>query len=404
MLKELIGKIPFFNGLSDGELQKIIAIGEEINVESSQLIFEEGDSGDHLFIIIEGQVRVFHKEDGEETPISTLEKGAFFGEMALIDGRPRSASVKTLTACHFFVLEREYFLKLLASSIHILSRIMQGLSGKVRRLSQDFVDTSLQKQYVVHQAEIKRHQAISQMVAGVAHEINTPISIAYQGATFISDTLTLDTISELAKDEVAKEALIDIFNASKLIINNIIRADKLINSFKNLSVRQSTDAPERVDMKALIEELLALYPTQQQGSKLTIEIDNRLEQDSQWLGYPGVLTQVLLNLINNAQIHAYPEDSPGNVKIILTSNVDNFILQVQDFGCGIRKENIDQIFTAFYTTRRSQGGTGLGMAIVHNLVTSELQGTINLNSKFGHGTTVTVELPKRLKLKKPALS
>lgn len=146
-----------------------------------------------------------------------------------------------------------------------------------------------------------------------------------------------------------------------------------------------------------MDELLTLYPAQQKDSKITIETDNSLEEDTKWFGYPGKLTQILLNLINNAQIHAYREDS-GTVKIILTSTEHNFIIKIQDFGCGMSKESLDQVFTAFYTTRRGQGGTGLGMAIVHDLVTSQLQGTIGLKSRIGDGTTVTIEFPKQLKV------
>jgi NO-binding membrane sensor protein with MHYT domain/signal transduction histidine kinase len=255
----------------------------------------------------------------------------------------------------------------------------------------------LQKNYVESQAEIRRYQAISQMVAGVSHEINTPISIAFQGATFISDGLTQMATSGLAMNDEAKEELNDILDASELIKTNILRADKLISSFKNLSVGQFIDTLEQVDLQELMGELIALYPAQSKGPKLTIEVDNRLEGDSQWLGYPGLLTQILLNLINNAQIHAYGEGSPGIVKIILTTKMDDFIIQIQDFGCGISKECIEQVFTAFYTTRRGQGGTGLGMAIVHNLVTSELQGSINLKSTLAEGTTVTLVFPKQLK-------
>ncbi len=255
----------------------------------------------------------------------------------------------------------------------------------------------LQKKYVESQAEIRRHQAISQMVAGVAHEINTPISIAFQGATFISDALTEKTTSGLAMNDEAKEELNDILDAAELIKTNILRADKLISSFKNLSVGQFIDTLEKVDLQELMGELIALYPAQSKGPKLTIEVDNRLEGDSQWLGYPGLLTQILLNLINNAQIHAYGEGSPGIVKIILTTKMDNLIIQIQDFGCGISQECIEQVFTAFYTTRRGQGGTGLGMAIAHNLVTSELQGSIDLKSTLAEGTTVTIVLPKQLK-------
>ena len=396
MIEDVVRRISFFEGLEDEEFQKIMGIGQEESMEADQLLFKEGDSGDRMYIIIEGQVLIFHAKGGEGIPLATLEKGAFFGEMALIDGQPRSASVKTLTSCLFFVLEREYFLNLLTSSIPILSKIMQGLSGKIRSLSQDFVVTSLQKQHVEDQAEIKRHQAISQLVAGVAHEINTPISIAFQGATIISDELTMNSISELSRNEKAKEELIDIFKASELIKSNLLRADKLINSFKNLSVRQVIDALEQVDLGELMDELIALYPAQRKSSKLAIELDNHLEEDRLWLGYPGVLTQILLNLINNSQTHAYLENSTGTIKIRLTAKKDTFIIQVQDFGCGISKENLDQVFTAFYTTKRGQGGTGLGMAIVHNLVTSQLQGTIEISSKLGYGTTVIVEIPKQL--------
>jgi len=397
MMRDVVKQVPFFSELSDDELREIVKIGEEKHVESGQLLFKEGDPGDYMYVIIEGKVRVFHREEEEELPLSTIDKGGFFGELALIDGRPRSASVLTLAPCHLFYLGREDFLNLLTHSTHMLSDFMRGLSAKIRILNQDFVVTSLQKRHVEDQAEIDRYRAISQMVAGVAHEINTPIGIAYQGATFISDSLTLDSISELAKGEEAKEVLSDILEASKLIEANIQRADKLVKSFKNLSVRQVKDSLENVDLPELVDEIVALYPTQARSSKLTIEVDNRLESDGQWLGCPGYLTQILLNLINNAQTHAYPGDSPGSVQIILTTKMERYRIEVKDFGCGMSEENLDQVFTAFFTTKRGQGGTGLGMAIVHNLVTTALHGTIDIDSKLGQGTTVTIDFPKRLK-------
>lgn len=254
------------------------------------------------------------------------------------------------------LLEKEALIqshsRVIEQSNRQLARLTKQLEAENSRLSTEVEVIMLQKQYADDQAEISRHKAISQMVAGTAHEINTPISIAFQGATFISDALTLDTISELAKNEDAKGELIDVYKASKLIKTSIIQADKLISSFKNLSVRQVTDAPEHTDIKELMDELLTLYPTQQKDSKITIETDNSLEEDTKWFGYPGKLTQILLNLINNAQIHAYREDS-GTVKIILTSTEHNFIIKIQDFGCGMSKESLDQVFPHF--TRLDEG-------------------------------------------------
>ena len=397
MIKEVVKQIPFFSELNDDELREIIRIGQEQSVESGKLLFKKGDPGDYMYVIIEGRVRIFHKEEDQEISLSTLDKGAFFGELALIDGRPRSASVLTLTPCHLFYLGRENFLDLLSHSTHILSDFIRGLSAKIRVSSEDFVVASLEKRHIEDQAEIDRHRAISQMVAGVAHEINTPISIAYQGARLISDTLSLDSISELVQDEDLQEGLSDILDASKLIEANIQRADKLIKSFKNLSVRQVTASLESVDLGELMDEIIALYPIQAKSSKLTIEVDNRVQGDSRWLGYPGYLTQILLNLINNAQAHAYPEGSPGSVQINLTTKMERYIIEVKDFGRGISEENLDQVFEAFFTTKRGYGGTGLGLAIVHNLVTTAFHGTIDIDSKLGKGTTVTIDFPKQSK-------
>ena len=105
----------------------------------------------------------------------------------------------------------------------------------------------------------------------------------------------------------------------------------------------------------------------------------------------------LLNIISNAKLHAYPKYAPGQLNITLTEKIGRYIIAVQDLGCGIRKENLNQVFTAFYTTKRGQGGTGLGMSIMHSIVTSTLQGLIEISSTLGEGTTITISIPKQLK-------
>lgn len=398
MIKESVKHIPFFSRLNDAELQEIVEAGQERTLASGQLVFEQGDPGDYMYVIIEGRVRIFHKTEEEEITLSTLEKGSFFGEMALIDDGPRSASVQTLVSCELFVLGRAEFLELLGRSAHMIADVMRGLSAKIRVLGQDFVVTSLQKRHIEDQAEIDRHRAISQMVAGVAHEINTPIGIASQGARFISDTLTPALMARLAEDGNALEALNDVVDAAQLVEANIQRADRLIRSFKSLSVRQNSDSLEKVDLRELLDEIVVLYPVQSKSANLTIDINEHLGDDRVWMGYPGYLTQVLLNLIMNAQVHAYPADSGGSVEIVLTENMERYIVEVKDFGCGISEEDLKEVFTAFYTTKRGQGGAGLGMAIVHSLVTNSLQGTIDMDSEVGRGTSVVIRFPKQLKV------
>jgi signal transduction histidine kinase len=119
-----------------------------------------------------------------------------------------------------------------------------------------------------------------------------------------------------------------------------------------------------------------------------------------WLGYRGYLTQVLLNLLGNIERYAYPDGEGGRVEIEIVADKrrpdEFFLLTVRDFGQGIAADHLPKVFDPFFTTGRSKGGTGLGMAIVHNIVTTALKGSIGLESKLGSGTTVTLRAPRKV--------
>ena len=121
-------------------------------------------------------------------------------------------------------------------------------------------------------------------------------------------------------------------------------------------------------------------------------------QRGEWLGYPGSLSQVLLNLLGNAQRYAYAEETGGRVDITLATEgsgeLGAYRITVRDFGHGIPPENLARIFDPFFTTGRGKGGSGLGMAIVYNIVTVHLAGAITVESTVGTGTTVALSLPR----------
>jgi signal transduction histidine kinase len=116
-------------------------------------------------------------------------------------------------------------------------------------------------------------------------------------------------------------------------------------------------------------------------------------ESGQWVGYRGLLTQVLMNLLTNVQRYAYPEDG-GAVEVLVSAEAGGFVVQVRDFGAGIAPEALDQVFSPFFTTARGRGGTGLGLAIVQNIVVDGLKGKVEIASTPGTGTTVTVRLPR----------
>ena len=238
------------------------------------------------------------------------------------------------------------------------------------------------------------------MVAGVAHEINTPLGIINNAASLLSEKLTPKAIPELAKDARAEAVLRDLFQAASLIQSNANRSAGLVETFKKLSARNVTGRKEQVDFVALTEEAMDLYRLEARKSKLQLKMVDELgETDRGWEGFPEKYTQVILNLLTNIDRYAYPGNVGGEVVVTVSENNKSgkkaqFRVVVQDFGCGIPKKDLPKVFDAFFTTGRALGGTGLGLAIVHNLVTSSLQGTISISAEPGKGTRVEIQLPK----------
>lgn len=248
------------------------------------------------------------------------------------------------------------------------------------------------------ESEVARHRSVAQMVAGVAHEINTPLGIVNTAASLVSRALLSPTLMAMGETPDGREVLDDLTDASALIARNVTRAHKLVQDFKKVSVDQITDIKERVDLADVVADIAHLFRVTSRASRMDVVIANTLpDARGEWLGYPGSLTQVLQNLLSNAQRYAYAEGVGGTVEITLalegTGASARYRIAVRDFGRGIAPEHLPRVFEPFFTTGRGKGGSGLGMAIVYNLVTVHLQGSIAIESTVGDGTTVTVHVP-----------
>lgn len=400
-LNDFLKTIPFFQHVTDSQLEELIGLGQFIDHGAGTTVFKQGDRADCLYVILSGKVRIFGIDPtGQEIELSDLVPGDFFGELALVDGGTRSATVRTLELSEFFMLNRQGFIRLLTSSPELLEEVLADISNKVRSTNEKIYKEMLEHQKVQSEMEIERHRSLAQMVAGVAHEINTPLGIVNVSASMISENLTPEFVESIP-DEDARLLLSDIVEAAGLMQSNIARANKLIQTFKSISVNQITDTLEKVNLPVLVEEITDLFKikARQAGIRLNITIDPDMHH-VQWLGYPGYLSQILLNLLSNIDRYAYPDGIGGSVDIRLlpAQSSQELVLQVEDYGQGMPPEHLARIFDVFFTTGRDRGGSGLGMAIVHNLVTSALQGQIGVESEVGKGTCFTLTLPRELDL------
>ena len=402
-LEAVLQRIPFFNDLSEAHLREVIRAGRSLSMEANESVFCVDDPGDAFYVILNGDVKIYRTDSqGHEIQLETLSAGDFFGELALIDGEPRPVGAATVSSCQLFLISRRGFLTLVSKAPRVLTSLLIGLStriglGFLRRFELALEKEKMQVQ--METMETERHLSIAHMVTGVAHELNTPLGIVNHAASMLIDALSPEAIPALAEDEHVQEVLSDIREASMLILNNLARADGLLQTFKCLSVKQMAERKEDVDIGTLTEESVDVYKMLTQESQLHLEVIDELgDLNRRWEGYPGHFSQILLNLLTNIERYAYPQDRGGKVQIMVSrddseSIEPRFSVVVQDFGCGIPETELPKVFDAFYTTGRSQGGTGLGLAIVHNLVTSSLQGTIHIESAPGEGTRVLISLP-----------
>ncbi len=240
--------------------------------------------------------------------------------------------------------------------------------------------------------------SLGQLVAGVAHEINSPISVVLLSASMLADDLdkvqTQVSRGHLRKSEF-ETFLARAQEAVTLILANIGRAVDLIQSFKMVAVDRTSDQRRSINLKTYLDEiLLSLAPIYRKaGHRVTLSCPD----DIVMVSYPGALSQIITNLLTNSVVHAFDEGTAGHLSIDVSPTggpTDPIRMTYADTGKGIPPENHRRVFDPFYTTRRSNGGSGLGLHIVYNLATNRLGGDIRLDSADGTGTRFTLLLPR----------
>lgn len=242
--------------------------------------------------------------------------------------------------------------------------------------------------------ESEKMAALGGLVAGIAHEINTPLGVGVTAASHLDGEAarlvqacahappSVESLSAFAR--LARES-------SQMILRNLQRADKLVKSFKQVAVDQSSEQRRRIDLRAYLDEVLtSLAPMWRKSAhQVTVSCPPGIVLDT----YPGAIYQIIVNLLTNSLVHGFEGVAKGSVVIEVGADTGAVSLVYRDNGRGMSEDVRRRMFEPFFTTRRGQGGSGLGMHIAYNLATQLLRGSISCESAPGQGIKVLLRIP-----------
>jgi PAS domain S-box-containing protein len=252
--------------------------------------------------------------------------------------------------------------------------------------------------------EAEKLAALGRLVAGVAHEVNNPVGISLTVASSL-ERKTAMFAAEVARGDLRRSSLNDFLEASRdassQLVANLNRAAELITSFKQVAADRNYSDQRVFDLGDLTEQVVMSLRPGLRKHHLTLNVD--CQPNLTMNSYPGPYGQVLTNLFLNAVAHAFPDGRPGVVDIqVRESGKDNVEILFSDNGCGMSLDVRRRAFDPFFTTRRDQGGTGLGLHIVYSIVTNRLGGRLDLDSEPGGGTRIQIILPRVAPLEQAA--
>jgi signal transduction histidine kinase len=269
-------------------------------------------------------------------------------------------------------------------------QLQQEVQAKNSELSIALENLKSTQSYLI---QSEKMASLGVLVAGITHEINTPIGVSITAAshfTELSKDLKNEFKAGFLDNQMIEEYLADMVEVSSIIQSNLRRASGLIQSFKQVSADQSSEEQRTFNVKSYIGEII--FSLQPKLKKTKIQIEVICEDNIDINSFPGAFSQILTNLIINSLIHAFDSASKGKI-VIQAEKADNWLLlQYSDNGNGINSEVQPKIFDPFFTTNRGNGGTGLGLYILYTLIAQKFGGTIDCESTPEKGTKFNIKL------------
>jgi signal transduction histidine kinase len=380
----IIKSNPIFENLNEDEILKIYDLTSEIFYKKDDIIIKENEDADAFYIITSGMVEILKSgEENQMEILATKKDGDVFGEMAVIDDLPRSATIRAKTNLSLLKLDKEPFLSLLKSFSHISLEIARSICATVRNTNITYINDleKQNKQLEIAYQKLKKTQdelisteklsVIGKFASLIIHDIKNPMSNIRAYAELIRMNYKTD-------ERVLK--------STNVIINEVDRLTKMTSELLEFARGEMNLNKTPVNLSSLIETLIDTIKEELNLQHIRIIFDEK--SDAVLFLDSEKFKRVFYNLISNA-IDAIVTN--GVITIRITEEDSWIKCSIQDNGLGMDQEVVQKIFEPFYTTKKK--GTGLGMAIVKSIIESH-NGIIKVTSSKGTGTTFDLLLPK----------
>ncbi len=248
------------------------------------------------------------------------------------------------------------------------------------------------------QSELVRQEklaSLGRLVAGVAHEINTPLGICVTATSHLVEELRLCRL-DLAEGTLDEDGLNQFFDtvdqSLKIMTTNTQRAAALVRSFKQVAVDQSSDNIRHFNLRKYLDEVLLSLQPKLKGKPIAVNVE--CPPDIHCESFPGAVSQIVTNMVVNSLVHGFEEGQKGTISITGKLDGDHVLFDYSDDGVGMDSTTLQQLFDPFFTTKRGSGGSGLGAHILYNLVTGPLGGTVKVVSSPGMGLHYHLRFPR----------
>lgn len=358
-----------------------------------------------------GSFARLHAAGKVKEPLGTTEIASWIGAPMLVNDKAYGVLVvQSYDPAIVYTKTELDLLAFIASHVAVAIARMQAdraiRAAKARLEQQNAALAQALTQLKDAQTELVRQEklaSLGQMVAGVAHEINTPLGICVTATSHLVQELKL-TREELAAGEMTEDSLAAFFDvvdqSLRIMTTNTQRAAALVRSFKQVAVDQSSDNIRNFELGTYLHEVLLSLQPKLKGRPVEVAID--CPRDLQLESFPGAVSQIVTNMVVNSLIHGFERDQAGHISIRAALEGEMVVFEYGDNGAGMDSETLAKLFDPFFTTKRGSGGSGLGGHILFNLVTNVLGGSLRVESSVGQGLQYFLRFP--CKVSKPELA